>query len=77
MHHSRVSKMVEHPAYQRIMGMGEAVVPLLLETLRHRPGHWFRALMDLAKIDSVPKGATLAGAREAWLEWGRKEGPVD
>src|SRR2546422_4402172 len=37
LHLSLVCKKVSHPAYFRIMGMGESVVPLLLEALRHRP----------------------------------------
>src|SRR5256885_1317850 len=33
-----------HPAYQRIIGMGWAAVPLLLRELQRQPDHWFWAL---------------------------------
>src|SRR5437667_12484653 len=36
-HLSLVQKKIVHPAYFRIVGMGEAAVPLLLEALRDRP----------------------------------------
>ena len=70
-HLSQVSKKVIHPNYLRIVGMGEAVVPLLLEALRDRPAHWFVALRSITNQDPVPLGANPAQAREAWLSWGR------
>ena len=76
-HLSLISKKVMHPAYFRIMGMGEAVVPLLLEELRDRPSHWFLALKSTANVDPVPPGGNPASAREAWLQWGRTEGLID
>jgi putative addiction module CopG family antidote len=47
-HLSLVQKKIIHPAYFRIVGMGEAAVPLLLEALRDRPAHWFAALQAIA-----------------------------
>lgn len=76
-HLSQISKKVTHPAYFRIMGMGERVVPLLLEELRDRPGHWFAALKATANVEPVPGGANPSTAREAWLDWGRSEGLLD
>jgi hypothetical protein len=34
---SLVQKMVMHPAYQRIIGMGQPVVPLILRELEQEP----------------------------------------
>jgi len=76
-HLSQVSKKVTHPAYFRIIGMGEAVVPLLLEKLRDRPSHWFVALQATANANPVADGASPAQAREAWLEWGKSRGLID
>ena len=76
-HLSQVSKKVVHPTYFRIMGMGEYVVPLLLETLRDRPSYWFAALKATAGVDPVPEGASPLAARDAWLEWGKKSGLLD
>jgi hypothetical protein len=76
-HLSQISKKVAHPAYFRIMGMGERAVPLILEALRDRPAYWFAALKATANVDPVPVGANPSVAREAWLDWGRKEELVD
>jgi len=73
-HLSQIFQKVAHPAYFRIMGLGERVVPLLLEALRDRPAHWFVALKATTNVDPVPSGANPSQAREAWLEWGRKQG---
>jgi hypothetical protein len=76
-HLSLISKKVAHPAYFRIMGMGKAAVPLLLEALRDNPAHWFAALRATANVDPVPPGADPAAARKAWLDWGRSEGLIE
>ena len=77
LHLSQISKKVAHPAYFRIMGMGEAVVPLLLEALRDKPSHWFAALQATANVNPVADGANPVQAREAWLRWGKSNGLVD
>ncbi len=76
-HLSLISKKVSHPAYFRIMGMGDAVIPLLLEALRDRPAHWFAALRATANIDPSPINANPAEARDAWLRWGKDNGLID
>jgi Uncharacterised protein family (UPF0175) len=73
-HLSQIAKKIAHPAYFRIMGMGEAVVPLLLEELRERPAYWFAALRATTNVDPSPAEATPSQAREAWLEWGKSQG---
>jgi hypothetical protein len=76
-HVSLISKKVAHPAYLRIVGMGEAAIPLLLEALRDRPDHWFAALRAIANVDPCPIDANPSQAREAWLSWGRSHGYID
>jgi hypothetical protein len=76
-HLSLTSKKITHPDFLRIIGMGEAVIPLLLESLRDRPAHWFAALGATANINPVPEDANPSQAREAWLSWGRSRGYID
>jgi hypothetical protein len=73
---SSVAAMVMHPAYQRIVGLGPAAVPLLLRELEHRPDHWFWALNAITGEDPVAAGdrGNLTRMTEAWLEWGRRHG---
>ena len=42
------------PSYQRIIGLGSAVVPLLLRELERQPDHWFWALKAITGADPVP-----------------------
>jgi hypothetical protein len=41
---SSVSKMSMHPAYQQIIGMGAAAIPLILRELEQTRDHWLWAL---------------------------------
>lgn len=75
---SSVTEMVLHPAYQRIIGMGAAVVPHLLRELERRPDHWFWALTAITGADPVkPEDrGKLRKMTEAWLSWGKKQGLI-
>jgi hypothetical protein len=62
-----------HPAFQEILGMGEAVVPLMLRDLEERPRLWGWALPHITGTDPVPASdrGNIAKMSEAWLRWGR------
>src|SRR5437016_3593381 len=71
--HSSSARLTSHPAYQEIIALGPAVVPLLLQELERAPDHWFRALHALTGADPVPD-ASRGKVREmanAWLRWAR------
>jgi hypothetical protein len=67
-----------HPAYQAIIGLGEAALPLILEELRLRPEHWFWALKAISNEDPVvPRDrGSIQKMRQAWLRWGEAKGLV-
>ena len=71
---SSVAHMSMHPAYQRIIGLGAAAVPLLLEELRDRPDHWFWALHAITGEDPAQGLTDFDAAVAAWLDWGRDRG---
>jgi hypothetical protein len=65
-----------HPAYQQIIGMGKAVIPLLLKELEIKSGRWYWALKAITGEDPVlPEhhGHTQK-MTDAWLQWGRDRG---
>ncbi|NEQ70535.1 MAG: hypothetical protein F6K21_34595 [Symploca sp. SIO2D2] len=73
---SSTHQMVLHPAYQEIIGMGEAVVPLLLRELEQKSGRWFWALKLITREDPVPpeaRGQTQT-MTQVWLDWGQAKG---
>jgi hypothetical protein len=67
-----LSKIINHPSYQRIIAMGIKVVPLILKELKENPDHWFHALHKITRENPTPKGSNFMEARKAWLEWGVK-----
>jgi len=71
---SSVTKKLQHPAYRRIILMGEAVVPLILRELEQRSGLWFAALEEITQASPVSHGATVEEAAIAWLKWGSQFG---
>lgn len=71
-------RMVMLRPYQAIIGMGLPVVPLILEDLRAEPHHWYWALEAITGEDPVPVNVDgdMRIIREAWLDWGRREGLI-
>jgi hypothetical protein len=65
-----------HPAYQRIVGMGWAAVPLILRELEHQPDHWLWALQAITGEEPARGASGLRAAAEAWLRWGRERGLI-
>jgi hypothetical protein len=74
---SSLDDKVLNDAYQFIIAMGEAAVPLVLEELQAHRGHWFWALHFMTRVDLEPENATVDEARTAWLNWGREKGLLD
>ena len=72
-HLSSPAKLIEHPAYRQIIGLGPAVLPLILRDLAHTNRFWFPALNAITGENPIPDDA--AGDVErmtaAWIEWGR------
>jgi len=73
---SSLSKIVMHPSYQAIIGMGPAVLPLIFAELQHSGGHWFWALHAITQAHPAHEGDTYDAAVRAWLAWGRARGYV-
>jgi hypothetical protein len=71
---SVVARKVMHPAYQRIIGMGYAAVPLILRRLQREPRQWFWALTSITGEDPAEGQTSADGAAQAWLEWARRRG---
>ena len=64
--------------YQRIIGMGPAAVPLILEELQREPDHWFWALEAITQEDPVPAAARgkIGDMADAWIAWGKQQGYI-
>lgn len=73
---SNPSEIVGHAAFQEIITMGDAVIPLMLRDLEERPRLWVWALADITGASPVPDSerGNIAKMSEAWLRWGKENG---
>jgi hypothetical protein len=69
---SSVTRIAMHPGYQRIIGMGRDVLPLILRDLEAAPAPWFWALRAITGIDPVPvqDRGYIDRMTRAWIRWG-------
>lgn len=66
----------EHPAYKRIVALGEAAVPFILRDIQEEPDWIFLALRDI--LHDGPDYSDVAGQLgpmcERWLAWAKEKG---
>jgi hypothetical protein len=74
--HSSTTVRNNHPAYQEIIGLGPAVVPLLLRDMEKNHTHWFHALRRITGANPVPpeSAGNIPQMVEAWLRWAKDNG---
>lgn len=61
--------MVILPEYQRIIGLGMPVLPLIIDSLRKNPHHWSWALTAITGENPAAGSTTLREAAERWITW--------
>lgn len=73
---STTRRIVSHPAYLRMIGMGDHAVPWILDQLEGEEAHWFEALHAITGANPVPDEdrGVYAKMVQAWLTWGRDNG---
>jgi len=73
---SSMQKMVLHPSYQQIIGLGPKAISLILNELKNEPDFWFWALRALARANPVTDNMAgdISTMTRVWLEWGREHG---
>ena len=74
---SSLTEICSHPAYQRVIGFGPSVVPLVLEAVDSGQRHWGWALAALTGENPAADTDSPKAAAEAWLEWGRERGLIN
>jgi hypothetical protein len=72
---SSITRIAMHPAYQRIVGMGEQALPYILRDLEMTQAPWFWALHAITGIDPVPveDRGYIDRMTRAWVRWGVRE----
>lgn len=76
---SSASEIILTPAYQEIIGMGKAAIPLILDELKKENNYWFWALSAITGVNPIkPEDrGNIPKMSEAWLEWGRQNNYID
>lgn len=72
---SSMTKILLHPAYQRIIGLGPDVVPFVLRDLADTGAHWSWALQALTGENPVAPENEGRPKRmaEDWIKWGKNK----
>ena len=75
-HLSSASAIMNHPSFQKILGMGSEAVPFMLAELAQGPSLWVWALPTVSGADPVPAEdrGKIARMTAAWLAWGKANG---
>lgn len=71
---SSSTEIVLNPSYQRIIGLGPEVIPLVLKDLQESGCHWFWALQALSGKNPIKDedAGRIKKMTQAWLEWGKE-----
>jgi len=72
---SSVTEIAMHSSYQQIIGMGPSVIPLILNEMTIKPGHWFWALKSVTGEDPVQSKyrGRIKEMTKAWIQWGKEQ----
>ena len=73
---SSLDKICMHPAYQRMIGMGEKILPLVFSELERNPAHWSWALSAITGENPIQpdQRGNLRKMARAWLDWAKSHG---
>lgn len=75
---SSITDKAIHPHYQRIIGLGPEVIPLILDSLRKKGGHWYWALQSITGENPVlPEHyGDISNMKNDWVMWGIRKGYI-
>jgi hypothetical protein len=76
---SRAADITADFTYYQIVGLGPAIIPLILRQVQGGEGHWFLALRALTGDDPVKaeEAGHLAKMAQSWIEWGKRRGLIE
>jgi hypothetical protein len=74
LHYSFTRQKIVHPAYLRIVGMGEKAIPFILQELKKHPSaSWFPALEAISGSNAAQSAKSIDEAVNSWLDWSKQE----
>jgi hypothetical protein len=73
-HVSSIHERSMNAHYQKIIGMGKAVLPFIFHDLQRTHDHWIWALNAIVDNDPAAQAEDFNEAVDAWLNWGMQQG---
>ena len=72
--YSSVTDICMHKCYQRIIGMGRDILPLIFHELKKDSYHWFWALSAITGENPIPRESAgkMNAMKNSWLAWAKK-----
>ena len=69
-------KLAAHPAFRRIVAMGQEAVPYLLREVKREPNLLVLALREITGENPAPRESRgkISEVAKAWVAWGEKKG---
>jgi hypothetical protein len=67
---SSITEKLLHPAYLKIISLGELAVNSILREMLSEYGHWHTALTAITWENPTEPNMDSQEVREAWLKWG-------
>lgn len=76
---SSASAIINHPAYQKIIKMGDTVLPFIFIKLQNDPQHIFYALYQITGENPVPlaHAGNFKKMTTDWLSWAAQKGYIN
>lgn len=71
-HISSIHERSMNRAYQKIIALGQAIVPLILRDLENTRDHWLWALDIIQEVNPARAAEDFDEAVDIWLSWGRQ-----
>lgn len=64
--------------YQKIIGLGDSIIPLILRELKKQPDDWLYALEMIVRDEEQPttKKMGFNESISAWIKWGEEKGII-
>lgn len=71
---SSPNQIEKHPAIKAIEALGQDVVPLILQRMKHQPGFWFGTLATLTHAQPIEPSmqGDMQQMTDAWIKWGHE-----
>lgn len=73
---SSSTEIVNNESYQKIIQMGEPVLPFIFKDLKNTKSHWFYALQLITGQNPIPEAirGNISAMATCWLQWAEKNG---